>query len=48
MKEMQKIVSSMIFQALDDRFPKGDIKMEETHENKGSNHVEQNANITPF
>jgi hypothetical protein len=48
MKEMQNFMSSMIFQALDERLPKGDIKMQGTHENKGSIHVEQTANNKPF
>jgi hypothetical protein len=48
MKEMQKSMSSMIIQALDERFPKGDMKMQGTHENKGSIHVEQTANNNPF
>jgi hypothetical protein len=48
MKEMQKSISSMIFQALDERFPKGYIKMQGTHENKSSIHVEQNANNNQF
>ena len=33
-------MSSMIFQALGERLPKGDIKMKWIHENKGSIHVE--------
>jgi gas vesicle protein len=41
MKELQNCMSSMMFQALDERLPKGDIKMQGTHENKGSIHVEQ-------
>jgi hypothetical protein len=36
MKELQNSFSSMIFQALDERLPKGDIKMQGTNENKGS------------
>jgi predicted nucleic acid-binding Zn-ribbon protein len=47
MKEMKKM-SSMIFQALDEKFPKGDIKTEGTHVNKGSTHVEQTANNKSF
>jgi hypothetical protein len=34
----------MIFQALEERLPKGDIKIKGIHENKGSIHVEQIAN----
>jgi hypothetical protein len=41
MKEMQNSMSSMIFQDLDERPPKGEIKNKVTHENKGSIHVEQ-------
>ena len=48
MKEMQNSMSYMIFQVLDERLPKGDIKMKRTHENKGSIHVEQTANNKPF
>jgi hypothetical protein len=48
MKEMQNSMSSMIFQALDERLPKGDIKMQGTHENKCSIHVEQTANNNLF
>jgi hypothetical protein len=48
MKKMQNSMSSMIFQDLDERFPKGYIKMQGTHENKGSIHVEQTANNKPF
>jgi len=47
MKEMQNM-SSLISQAIDGRFPKGDIKREWTHENKCSNHVEQTVNNKPF
>ena len=48
MKEMQKSMSSMIFQDLDERLPKGDLKMQGTHENKGSIHVKQASNNNPF
>jgi predicted nucleic acid-binding Zn-ribbon protein len=44
MKEMENM-SSLIFQAIDERFPEGDIK---NHENKGSTHAEQTANNKPF
>jgi hypothetical protein len=37
-------MSSMIFHTLDERLPKGDIKMQGTHENKSIIHVEQTAN----
>jgi len=47
MKEM-KNMSSLISQPIDGRLPKGDIKMEWTHENKGSIHVEQTTNNKPF
>jgi len=47
MKEM-KNMSSLVSQVIDGRFPKGDIKMEWNHENKGSTHVEQTANNNPF
>jgi predicted nucleic acid-binding Zn-ribbon protein len=47
LKEMQNM-SSLISQDIDGRFPKGDIKMEWTHENKGSTHVEQTANNKTF
>jgi hypothetical protein len=47
MKEMKNMFS-LIFQAIDEGFSKGDIKMEWTHENKGSTHVEQTANNKPF
>jgi hypothetical protein len=30
-KELQNSLSPMIFQALDERLPKGDIKMQRTH-----------------
>jgi hypothetical protein len=43
MKELQNSMSSMIFHDLDERLPKGDIKMQVTHENKGSIHVEQHC-----
>jgi hypothetical protein len=36
MKELQNSLSSMIFQDLYERIPKGDIKMQGTRENKGS------------
>jgi hypothetical protein len=39
-KTEMKNMSPLIFQAIDGRFPKGDIKMEWNHENNGSNHVE--------
>ena len=48
MKEMKTSMSSMIFQALDERLLKGDIKMQGTHENKGSIKVEQPTNNTIF
>jgi hypothetical protein len=41
-------MSSLIFQDLDEIFLKGYIKMEGTHENKGSTHVEQTVNNKPF
>jgi hypothetical protein len=41
-------MSSLISQAIDGRLPKGDIKMEWTHENKGSTHFEKSANNKPF
>ena len=41
MEELQNSLSSMIFHALDERLPKGDIKKKGTHENKCSIHVEQ-------
>ena len=41
-------VYSLIFQAIDERFPKGDIKREWNHENKGSTPVEQTDNNNPF
>jgi hypothetical protein len=47
MKEMQNSMSS-ICQALDERLPKGDIKTQGNHENKGSIHVEQTANNKSF
>jgi hypothetical protein len=34
-------MSSIISHSLDERLPKGDIKMQGTHENKVSIHVEQ-------
>jgi hypothetical protein len=48
MKEMKNSMSSMIFQALDERFPKRDIKMQGTHENKDSICVEKTTNNNPF
>jgi hypothetical protein len=36
MKELHNSLSSLISHALDERPPKGDIKMQGTHENKGS------------
>jgi hypothetical protein len=48
MKELENSMSSMIFQALDEKLPKGDIKMQGTHENKGSIHVEQPVNNKNF
>jgi TolA-binding protein len=47
MKEMQNM-ASLIFQAIDEIFPKGDIKMEWMHENKGSTHIEKTSNNNPF
>jgi hypothetical protein len=38
----------MIFHALDERLPKGDIKMQGTHENKGGIKVEQPADNNQF
>jgi uncharacterized protein YukE len=40
MKEMKNSISSMIYQSLNDRLPIRDIKIQGTHENKGSIHVE--------
>ena len=40
-EEIQKAMSFIILQDLDERIPKGDRKMPGTHENKGSIHVEQ-------
>jgi hypothetical protein len=37
MNELQNSMSSMIFHALDERLPKGDIKMQGNHENKENN-----------
>jgi hypothetical protein len=48
MKELQKSLSSTIFQAVDEIPPKGDIKMQGTHENKGSIWVEQPTNNKNF
>jgi hypothetical protein len=48
MKELQNSMSSMIFHALDERLPKVDIKMQGTHENKGSIHVEKPINNKQF
>jgi hypothetical protein len=48
MREMQNSMSFMIFEALDGRLPKGDIKMQGTHENKVSIHVEQTVNNKQF
>ena len=41
MKELQNFMSYMIFHSLYERLPKEDIKIQGTHENKGSIHVEQ-------
>ena len=41
-------MSSLIFQVIHERLPKGDIKMEWTHENKCSTHVEQTTNNKQF
>ena len=41
-------MSSIILQALDERLPKGDMKMPGTHEKKGSSHVEQPTDNNKF
>jgi hypothetical protein len=48
MKELKNSLSSMIFHALDERLSKGDIKMQGTHENKGSIQVEQPVDNKQF
>jgi hypothetical protein len=48
MKELQNSLFSMIFQALDERLPKLYIKMQGTHENKGSILVEQPIDNNQF
>jgi hypothetical protein len=48
MKELKNSLSSMIFQAIDERHPKGYIKIQGTHENKGSIQVEQLVNNKQF
>jgi len=40
MNEFQKYMSSIFFQDLYERLPKGDIKMKGTRENKGNIQVE--------
>jgi hypothetical protein len=39
-QKLHNSLSSLIYQTLDKKPPKGDIKMIGTHENKGSIHVE--------
>jgi hypothetical protein len=47
-EEIQKYMSSIILQALDERLPKGDMKMLGTHENKGSiTTILQPTRLTP-
>jgi hypothetical protein len=41
-------MSSIILQSLDERLPKGDMKMPGTHENKGSVHVEKPTDNKKF
>jgi hypothetical protein len=43
-EEIQNSMSSMILHDLDERLPKGYVKIQGTHETKGSIHVEQPIN----
>jgi transcriptional regulator of heat shock response len=48
MKELKKSMSSIIFHALDERNPKGDLKIQGNHENKENRVVETRSHIEIF